>query len=258
LNTNYLVRSQYNRIIIDENGNKRLNDYVANTPVSGEITVHVPRDSHAKRKRECREAVLEIKFGKCTVRRPRNLEKNEKIPKSIEIYFVSAEEKDVPEGQTGISWQLITNVPTEDFEAALTRIKWYSQRWKIETFHMTLKSGCKVEEIQSETADKLMKLITIYTIIALRIMYLCYVARMSPEASCEICLTETEWKILYRVANKTKELPDKIPTIEEAVMMIAKMGGFLGRKSDGHPGVTVIWRGLTNLYTIVDAAEYLL
>ena len=258
INANYLVRSQYNRLIIDENGNKKLNDHMSNTPVSGEITVHVPRDSHTETKRKCREAVLEIKYGQCTVRRPRNLEKNEKIPKLIEIYFVSAEEKGVPEGQTGISWQLITNVPTEDFETAVTRIKWYTQRWKIETFHRTLKSGCKVEEIQSETAEKLMKLITIYTIIALHIMYLCYVARICPEVSCEICLTETEWKILYRVANKTKELPDKAPTMEEAVIMIAKLGGFLARKSDGHPGVTVIWRGLTKLYTIVDAAEYLL
>jgi hypothetical protein len=257
LGANYLVRNQYDRMIIDENGNKRLSDYISNTPVSGEITVHVQRDSHEKTRRECREAVLEIKLGRCTARRPRNLEKNEKIPKSIEIFFVSAEEKGVPEGQTGISWQLITNIPTEDFEAAVTRIKWYTQRWKIETFHRTLKSGCKVEEIQSDTAEKLMKLITIYTIIAMRIMYLCYVARMCPETSCEICLAEQEWKILYRVVNKTKELPGKAPTIEEAVKMIAKYGGFLGRKSDGQPGVTVIWRGLTKLYAVVDAAEYL-
>ena len=88
-------------------------------------------------------------------------------------------------------------------------------------------------------------------------MELGYMARTRPDATCEICLAEEEWKILYRVANKTKELPEKPPTIHEAVVMIAKLGGFLGRKSDGHPGVTVIWRGLTKLYTILDAAEYL-
>jgi hypothetical protein len=32
--------------------------------------------------------------------------------------------------------------------------------------------------------------------------------------------------------------------------MVAKLGGFLGRKGDGHPGATVIWRGLERLADI--------
>ena len=102
-----------------------------------------------------------------------------------------------------------------------------------------------------------MNLIAIYSIIALQIMLLSYVARTRPEESCEMWLTEDEWKILYRVAKKTRELPEKIPTIQEAVVMIAKLGGFLARKSDGFPGVTVTWRGLTSLYTIFEAVPYL-
>ena len=31
---------------------------------------------------------------------------------------------------------------------------------------------------------------------------------------------------------------------------IAKLGGFLGRKGDGEPGLAVIWRGLTRLHDI--------
>ena len=255
INANYLCRMQYNRIIDDENGNKRLNDYIAATPTTGQITVHIARDSHTKR--PARDAKLEIKHGKCTIPKPRNLSKNNELPECIEVYFVSAVEIVPPKGQKGISWQLITNVPTESLEDAVTRIQWYTQRWKIETFHRTLKSGCKVEELQSETADKLMKLIAIYSIIALQIMFLGYLARTCPDESCEICLTEDEWKILYRVANKTKKTPEKPPTVYETVVMIAKLGGFLARKSDGFPGVTVIWRGLTSFYTILDAVPFL-
>ncbi len=32
--------------------------------------------------------------------------------------------------------------------------------------------------------------------------------------------------------------------------MIAKLGGFLGRKGDGEPGVKTIWRGLQRLHDI--------
>jgi len=255
IKANYLCRKQYNRAIDDENGNKKLDEYMAGRPVAGRITVSVPRDSHTKR--VSREAVLEIKHGKCTVPKPRNLAKNNELPDSIEVYVVSAVEINPPKGQAGISWQLVSNVPTESFDEAVTLVRWYTQRWNIETFHRTLKSGCKVEDLQFETAGKLMKLTAIYSIIALHIMHVSHLARTRPEESCEICLTEDEWEILHKVANKTKELPSKPPTIHEAVVMIAKLGGFLGRKSDGFPGVTVIWRGLTKLYTILDAAEFL-
>ena len=252
---NYLCRRQYDRIIDDEDGHKRLTDSINATAIAGKIKVHVPRDSHTNRK--SREAEIEIKYGKCTIPKPRNLAKNKELPESIVVYFVSAVETDRPEGQDKIYWQLITNVATESFENAVTRILWYTQRWKIETFHRTLKSGCKVEELQYETAEKLMKLIAIYSIIALEIMRLVYLGRTHPEESCEVSFSEEEWKVLYRVAKKTRELPEKTPTLREAVTLIAKLGGFPGRNSDGFPGVTVIWRGLTKFYTIMEAVPYL-
>jgi len=254
-NTQYLCRRRHERGIEDEDGPKLLTDFVNTLPVADTINVQVPRDSHTKR--IARNAEVEVRYGKCKIVKTRRLYGSKDLPESIYVYAISAVEKDVPQGQEGISWQLITNVPTESFEDAVTRIMWYTQRWKIETFHRTLKSGCKVEELQSESAYKLMKLIAIYSIIALQIMLLSHVARTRPDESCEIWLTEDEWKILYRVANKTRELPEKIPTIQEAVVMIAKIGGFLARKSDGFPGVTVTWRGLTSLYAILEAVPYL-
>jgi len=250
----YLCRNSFDRKIKDEIGLKKLADRIISHPEGGRITIRVSRDSHTKR--VARDAEIAIKYGKCNIAKPHQLRNNGELPEYIEIHFVSAEEIDPPDGQDKLLWNLITNVPTESFEDAITRIQWYTQRWKIELFHRTLKDGCKVEELQPETAAKLMKLVVIYSIIALQIMLLTYIARTRSDESCEIFFTEDEWRILYKVANKTKKLPEKPPTIQEAVTMIAKLGGFLGRKSDGSPGVTVVWRGLTNFYTILDAVPY--
>jgi len=252
----YLCRRSYNRNIEDEDGLQKLDDLVKSLPKGFNITVRVPRDSHTGR--IARDAEIEVKFGKCKIQKSAQLAGNKELPESIEVFFVSAVEIDPPLKNEAISWQLLTNVPTNNNEDALARIAWYTQRWKIETFHRTLKSGCKVEELQSDSAEKLKKLIAIYSIIALEIMQLTYIARVYPDESCEKHLTEDEWKILYKAANKTKKLPEKPPTIYEAVVMIAKLGGFLGRKSDGFPGVTVIWRGLTSLYIVLDAIPFLM
>lgn len=248
----YLCRRCHDRKIDGGDGCKKLDEFINALPEAGKVTIRVPRDSHTQRKE--RDAVLGIKHGRCQVMRSSNLPGNTGLPESIEVYVVSAGEIDPPPGQEKIFWQLITNVPTGSFEEAVTRIEWYTKRWMVETFHRTLKSGCKVEELQAETAEKLEKLITIYSIIALEIMELTYAARTQPDESCEKYLTEEDWKVLYKAANKTRTLPKKVPTIQEAVAMIAKLGGFAARKSDGNPGVTVIWRGLTKFYTILEFA----
>jgi hypothetical protein len=38
------------------------------------------------------------------------------------------------------------------------------------------------------------------------------------------------------------------------VRWIAKLGGFLGRKSDGEPGITHVWRGLKKFSDILEGA----
>jgi len=251
----YLCRRCYNRKIEEELGLGKVDELLNALPAAGRVNIRVPRDSHTNRKE--RNAEVEIKHGKCKISRPVQLVSSKELPKTVEVYVVSAVEVDPPAGQEKILWQLITNVPTESFEDAVTRIAWYTQRWKIELFHRTLKDGCKVEELQSDTAEKLKKLVAVYSIIALQIMHLGYAARTRPDETCEEYLSKDEWEILYHVANKTRKLPERAPTIYEAVVMIAKLGGFPARKSDGFPGVTVIWRGLTSFYTILEAAPFL-
>ena len=113
-----------------------------------------------------------------------------------------------------------------------------------------LKSGTKVEAVRLQTKDRLLRCIALLSVIAWRLYWLAHINRHAPEADCTSVLTETEWHALYCITHKTHILPEKIPTVSEAVIWIAKLGGFLARKSDGNPGVTVIWRGWKRLTDI--------
>jgi len=253
----YLCRRIHNRIVQNEGEEESfINTFIDNLPTSGYMKVNVPRDSHANR--EARVAELEIKYGKTRIKKPASAKISEQTPEYVEVSIISAKEINVPEEvKEAVSWQLVTNDQVTSTEEAIMSVKRYSQRWKIEVFHYTLKSGCTIEKLQESTSDKLIKLIALYSVIALRIMILTHLARTTPETSCETELHPEEWSALYKVVNKTKKAPPKPPTILEAVIMIAKLGGFLARKSDGFPGVKVIWRGLTTLNNILVAYLYL-
>jgi len=60
-------------------------------------------------------------------------------------------------------------------------------------------------------------------------------------------LAVAEWQALYCAIHKTPTPPATPPTLRQAVRWIAQLGGFLGRTSDGEPGVQVLWRGLQRL-----------
>ena len=151
-----------------------------------------------------------------------------------------------------IYWKLLTTMPIDSLERASYAVTTYAKRWLIERYHYTLKEGCKVEELQFEDAEKIDKAIATYTIVSWRIMHMTYLARVCPDLPCTKMFLEDEWKALYCYAHKNSQIPKTPPTINNAVRMLAKIGGFLGRKADGDPGVKVIWRGLRLLEGAVE------
>jgi hypothetical protein len=46
-------------------------------------------------------------------------------------------------------------------------------------------------------------------------------------------------------------------TLNDVVRLIAKVGGFLGRKSDDEPGRKTIWRGLDQIHTTAETLRAL-
>jgi hypothetical protein len=241
----FLVRVRENRRILEEH--ETLIPEVESQPSAGEILVSIPRDT--KNNRRPREAKLSVKYCSVTIRPPKNRVGSSKLP-NLKLYSILVEEIDPPEKVTPIYWLLLTSIPILSLDDAIEKVKWYRHRWKIERFHLTLKSGCKVEELQLETKDRLQTALAIYSIIAWKILWLKYESEIDSEAPCDIVLKNYEWQALYCMAHKTPTPPKEPPTLKAAILMIAKLGGFLGRKGDGEPGVTVIWRGMSRLNDI--------
>ncbi|MGH2498434.1 MAG: IS4 family transposase [Ktedonobacteraceae bacterium] len=220
-------------------------EHIRQTPAAVIVAFEVPR-SH---EHQARRTTLAIHFATLTIAPPRP-KKNHAVWKPIPLQVVLAEEGDPPEGETAVSWLLLTTMPVSSGEEAVQVVLWYSLRWLIERYHYVLKSGCRIEELQVETPQRLERALATYCIVAWRLLWLTYEAREAPEASCEVLLQKDEWQALYATRHQTPTPPEPPPTLHEAVSWIARLGGFLGRKSDGEPGVKGIWRGLRRLHDI--------
>jgi hypothetical protein len=228
----------------------KLLEKIESQPVSGTIITSVPRDIENKRKP--RDISLNIKYCPVSMKAPKNRTGAYLLPK-LDLYLVLAQEATPIEGEEPISWLLITTIPVENLDQAVEKIRWYKQRWKIERYHHILKSGCKVEELQLEEADHLKNALAVYSVVAWKLLWVKLESEENPEASCDVVLQEHEWQALCCVTDKNPIPPEQPPTLGEAVLMIAKLGGFLGRNCDGKPGTQVIWRGLRRLHDMAFA-----
>jgi hypothetical protein len=236
-----VVRAAQNRQVKSELGPKLL-EAVEATPAAGEMTVEVRRS----RKRKPRQARLEVRHCRVELMPPSN-HLHRKTLGPVPVSIVRVRELDtVPPGEEPIEWVLITTVAVASLAGAIEIVKAYAQRWKVERYHYTLKSGCRIEDLQLETAARLERALALYNVVAWRLLQLTYWARAEPEAPCSVVLEDDEWKALL-VADGVKTLPKTPPALRDAVRRIAKLGGFQGRKNDGEPGVQSLWWGFRRL-----------
>jgi hypothetical protein len=166
---------------------------------------------------------------------------------AVQLWAVLAVEEAPPDGVAGVEWLLLTTCPVESVEAAEERLDWYGVRWGNEIGHKVLKSGCRIEARQLGTAAGLSRAVAVYSVVAWRLFYLTWLARVAPELPASAVLTADEWHAL--TCRMTGEVPGvgEVPTVGQATAWIARLGGYLGRKGDGPPGPMVLWRGYQRL-----------
>ncbi len=87
--------------------------------------------------------------------------------------MIHATERGTPKDRDLIDWRLITDLPVTCKADAIEKLEWYAQRWKIETWHKVLKSGCRAEDSKLRNAERLANLIAILCILAWRVLWLC-------------------------------------------------------------------------------------
>jgi len=211
-------------------------DYMAQQPSAGRLKIHIPHSGS----RKARDTWLEVRFAKVQLRPPKG------HSETVRVWAVYVQEQDTTEEP--IEWMLLTTVAVKTFADAQKRVEWYSGRWGIEVFHRTLKSGCRIKDRQLESADRLETCLALDMVVAWRVYYLTMLGRETPHVPCTVFFKDIEWKALSCYVNKTPIAPDKPPTLLQAVLMVALLGGHLGRKGDGFPGTQTIWRGLVRLY----------
>jgi hypothetical protein len=242
-----LVRAEHNRLLADGQG--RLWEHMAKQPVAGTEVISVPRQG----KRAPREARLEVRFGRVKLTPPsRKLEFKE-----LDITAVLAQEIDCSTGIEPLEWMLLTTMSVQNFDQAVEKLGWYAKRWGIEVYHRTLKSGCKIEERQLGSADRLEACLAIDMVVAWRIFHLTKLGRETPDVPCSVFFEEAEWKALYCFVRQDPKPPDQSPTLREAVRMVASLGGFLGRRSDGDPGTKSLWLGIQRLDDIAATWKFM-
>jgi hypothetical protein len=163
---------------------------------------------------------------------------------------IQALEVDPPPGVEPVNWLLLTTLVITCFEDLVQCLRWYSYRWLIERYHYVLKSGCRLEQLQLESADRIHRALATYTIVAWRLLWITYLARYHPDLPADTILETHEWQGLYCTIHHHPHPPDSPPNLRDAVRWIAQLGGFLARSHDGEPGVKTIWQGLRRLHDI--------
>jgi hypothetical protein len=248
-NTDLLIRAKHNRKL---NDGSVLWDTVAKQDAAVTMELSIPDKTGSKRV----PVTVEVRYHAVEILRPKDSgNQYESVSMSaIELKQISPKQEWQEEL---LHWKLLTTLIINNVKDALQCVQWYCYRWLIERFHYVLKSGTKIEELQLHKASSLQKAIHVYSIAAMRIMQLVYQSRQTPDVSCEVVLTKEQWAVLYILTHKTATLPANPPSLGEAVKWIGRLGGHLGRKLDGPPGLKTVWTGYqrlcdaANVYVII-------
>jgi len=242
-----LVRAKHNRGIADEPF--KLFETVRQAPLRTTVQVQVPRQSarpklskkKARAKRPGRAAELEVRYQRIQLSPPQYY--SGKAP--IDIWILHAVEASPPEGAKPVEWFLLTTVDIASPEDAVQCLRWYCLRWRIEEFHRVLKSGCRIEDIGHETAERIRRAIAINLVIGWRIMLMTLLGRETAALPPEVLFSDIELQVLRAYAKKNGRKPPS--TLRDTVRLVASIGGYLGRKSDPEPGHQLMWQGYLQL-----------
>lgn len=201
-----LVRVQHNRCL--EGEEKKLFEYLRQGKPDGQASIAVPRQREKKDKPSeagqpalpGRTAQVHVRFREVTICAPHTPRLKDKKP--IRLFAVYLFEKNPPPGAARIQWMLLTTIEVRSFKQAMTCVRWYCLRWRIEEWHRVLKSGCRILEHQNHTAEVLARTITLDAVVAWRIMVLALLGRELPELPCDLLFNSWECEVLQLLAQK--------------------------------------------------------
>jgi len=234
----WLIRSQHNRALKDE---EKLWDKVHASNVLGHISFVLPGRSGQK----AREVKQELRSQRITL--PGRA--------GVTLTCVEACEVDAPAGGKPVIWRLVTNREAADADALIELVDWYRARWEIEMYFNVLKNACRVEALQLSQMERIEKALALYMVVSWRIARLMRLGRTCPELDSSLFFAADEIHGAHVLSKRPR--PKKTPTLNQMIRMIASLGGFLGRKSDGEPGAKTLWIGMQRVMDAVITIQIL-
>lgn len=192
--------------------------------------------------RKARTATLEVRARRLTLKTPHARRDDPQVT----LGLVLVEEVDGPEDGTAVRWKLLTSLPVESANDTLRVLDYYTARWGIEVFFRVLKTGCRVEDIQLETSQRLQNCLMLYKIIAWRVLYLTYLGRECPNLPCSAVFADVEWRPTWQIATG-KQPPEDPPPLNTFLQQLAQLGGHNNRSQDAPPGPHALWIGLRRM-----------
>jgi hypothetical protein len=238
--SNFLIRAFQPRKEVKTG--KNIFKFLKSQPICGTLEV----EAEHPRSDKIETIFLTVKVGKATIK---------KGGKRLQVNGIAVQEK--TKKRTPLTWFLLTNLEVNNFKSSAEKVQWYRFRWRIETFHKILKSGYQIEDCRLRHAERLERYIALISVVAWRLHWIKLFALHHPLLPCTKLFSETEWHAIYLRSHRTKKFPAEIPSLNDTVRDLAKMGGFLARKSDGEPGVVTLWRGLFSLYETIQTLRIL-
>lgn len=207
------------------------------------VAAHYEVEVSGTKLRTARTATLAIRFCPVQLRAPARLGQD----KPLRVYAVYAHEVEPPEGESPVSWMLLTGETVTTVEQAQTILRWYSYRWRVEEYHKVLKSGCQVERYRL-AAEGMKTLLGFLSVIAVDLLRLTYLQRTQPEQPADCVLSSAQLQVLKARTLKTP----KAWTVAWAVEAIARLGGYLEHRRQSPIGIQVLWRGWAKLQVLVE------
>jgi hypothetical protein len=250
-----LVRARHDRAL--DGREQKLFERLKTSSSLARIEVALPRQRTRKAKSgkpeqkglPARKAVLSIRYEEVRVSATRS---DLSSAEPIRLFAVYAHEEKPPDGAKPIEWLLLTTEPVRTADDAARMIDLYTKRWRIEEWHRILKSGCKVLDHQHQTAERLKRAIALDTVLAWRIQLMTLLGRQSADLPAGVFFDQWEVLVLDAIrAQRTKSKKKSPPmTLGEAIIEVAKLGGYLARASDSAPGAECLWKGIIELYAM--------
>jgi len=162
----------------------------------------------------------------------------------LRLWVIRIWEPHPPAGvEEPLEWILLCSLPTATLAELKERRDWYCCRWMAEVYHDIEKNGCSQEARRFRTAERMETCLALLSVVAVRVFQMRCALEAHPEAPAEQVATHTEIEVVRRFLQDN----ENHFTVRRFVHGVAKLGGFLGRRGDGDPGVRALWRGYQRL-----------